>query len=431
MSQRILRLVSENVKRVKAIDLTIDPKQALVLVKGDNAAGKSSVLDSIAYILGGKRVQPPEVIRKGESYARGLLETEELIVERKWSTGDNGKLVDTIEVRSKEGAKFKSPQTMLDGLISRLSFDPLHFLALKPDEQAEALRKIVGLDFRTLDGQRLKAYVDRTLANRELLSLQKRLEVSPEIPGKLEAVDVAGLLADQAVAQGAASKRRELEHASTAAHGHRTNCQTLMKEAEAAMSKAFKRLADAQAAEKEANAALEAHPAPAPELVAQLATAIATASDQNDKVRRQAARAELVDQVAKAAAVAHALSSTIEGIDAEKKKKTETAPFPVPGLGFGDVGVTFKDLPFEQASGAERIRVSTGIGFALNPELKVLRIKDGSLLDSKSLALLEELAKEANGQIWLEIVGKGGVGIVIEDGSVESIDGVAPVAVTG
>ncbi len=430
MSQRILRLVSENVKRLVAVDLAIDPKAGLVLIKGDNANGKSSVLDTIAYVIGGKRVQPPEVIRKGETYARGLLETEDLVVERKWTIGKAGKVVDTIEVRSKEGASFKSPQTMLDGLISRLSFDPLHFLGLDPKEQAEALRKIVGLDFSKLDGMRLTSYTSRTEANRELASLQKRLEAMPPQVGRFEQVDVAALLADREVAQAAKDHRWHLEQEANAARVARANAEVLVKEAEAAMARAYGRLKESKATEAARVSAFELCPTPLPGRLAELASKIATAADQNEKARKQLERDDLAAKVKAAEHLSAKFDAEIAAIDLEKRTLTEAAAFPVPGLGFGEVGVTFQGLPLEQASGAERIRVSTGIGFALNPELKVLRIKDGSLLDAKSLDLLDQLATAANGQIWLEIVGKAGLGIVIEAGEVESIDG-APAAAKG
>jgi len=98
------------------------------------------------------------------------------------------------------------------------------------------------------------------------------------------------------------------------------------------------------------------------------------------------------------------------------------AKMPVEGLGFGDGEVTYNGHPFAQASGAEQLRVSVAIAMAGNPKLRVLRIKDGSLLDSKSLALLEEMADLNDFQVWIESVDESGtVGIVMEDGAVASV----------
>jgi predicted ABC-type transport system involved in lysophospholipase L1 biosynthesis ATPase subunit len=78
-------------------------------------------------------------------------------------------------------------------------------------------------------------------------------------------------------------------------------------------------------------------------------------------------------------------------------------------------------VPFKQASGAEQLRVSLAMAIALNPKLRVIRIADGSLLDSDNLALVESIARENDFQVWIEMVGDGdGRGIIIEDGSVRA-----------
>lgn len=97
------------------------------------------------------------------------------------------------------------------------------------------------------------------------------------------------------------------------------------------------------------------------------------------------------------------------------------AEFPVDGLGFDDSGVTYQGVPFAQASAAEQLRVSVAIAMALNPTVRVIRIADGSLLDSENVALIGEMAADRGYQVWLETVrdaGADGPGIVIEDGQV-------------
>ena len=95
------------------------------------------------------------------------------------------------------------------------------------------------------------------------------------------------------------------------------------------------------------------------------------------------------------------------------------ADFPIPGLAFDADGVTFNGIPFAQCSSAERLRVSVAMGIALNPKLKVLLIRDGSLLDDNNLAMIAEAAKEADAQVWIERVSKGEeCSVIIEDGEV-------------
>lgn len=97
----------------------------------------------------------------------------------------------------------------------------------------------------------------------------------------------------------------------------------------------------------------------------------------------------------------------------------EEASFPVVGLGFDEDGVTFEGVPLDQASQAQRVRVSVAMGIAMNPELRVLLVRDASLLDDESMGMIAQMAEDADAQLWLERVGDGDAGaIIIEDGAV-------------
>jgi hypothetical protein len=104
----------------------------------------------------------------------------------------------------------------------------------------------------------------------------------------------------------------------------------------------------------------------------------------------------------------------------EKRKKITEAAYPIPGLMFDTAGgVVLNGIPFEQCSSAEQLRVSVAIGLALNPKLKVLLIRDGSLLDDDSLREIQAIAEKADAQIWMERVGVDGqTSVVIEDGKI-------------
>jgi hypothetical protein len=92
---------------------------------------------------------------------------------------------------------------------------------------------------------------------------------------------------------------------------------------------------------------------------------------------------------------------------------------PVEGLSFGDGEVLFDGIPLDQASQAEKIRVSVAIAMAANPKLRVLCVRDGSLLDRESWRLLAELVESNDYQCWVEVTDdEGKTGIVIEDGTV-------------
>ena len=95
----------------------------------------------------------------------------------------------------------------------------------------------------------------------------------------------------------------------------------------------------------------------------------------------------------------------------------------MPGLGFelvaGAYAVTLGGVPLEQISQSEQIRVGVALAMALAPRVRVILIRDGSLLDADTLTQIEALAGERGYQVWTEIVGPDGDdAFVIEDGGV-------------
>ncbi|WP_353268992.1 hypothetical protein, partial [Gemmatimonas sp.] len=117
--------------------------------------------------------------------------------------------------------------------------------------------------------------------------------------------------------------------------------------------------------------------------------------------------------------------------EAERKAVIEAADLPIDGLGFGDDCLTYRGVRLDQASTAEQLRVSAAIAMALSPKLRVLIVREGSLLDSKSLDMLAEMAAAQDFCVLVEQVDESGdVGVYIEEGRVAAING-ERVAVVG
>lgn len=124
--------------------------------------------------------------------------------------------------------------------------------------------------------------------------------------------------------------------------------------------------------------------------------------------------------IAKAASYANELNERINANRERRAAMIQAAEFPVQGLAISETGVTLHGIPFSQCSSAEQLRVSVAIGLAANPKLKVLLIRDGSLLDDESLALVARMAEEAKAQVWIERVEVDKtVSVIIEDGHVK------------
>jgi hypothetical protein len=136
--------------------------------------------------------------------------------------------------------------------------------------------------------------------------------------------------------------------------------------------------------------------------------------DQQDKLQKEIDRKETVIE---------GLSKALKERDEQKVKAMEEAKFPVKGLGFGNEEVTFDGLPWNQMSNADQIRASVAIGIAYNPKLRVMRIKDGSLLDEKSMAILAEMSVTEDMQMFVECVDTTGkIGVYLEDGEIKAVN---------
>jgi hypothetical protein len=115
----------------------------------------------------------------------------------------------------------------------------------------------------------------------------------------------------------------------------------------------------------------------------------------------------------------NSLTQSIADREQSKTDAISNAIMPLDGLSFGDGEVIYNGLPLDQASDAERLRVSVAIAMAGNSQLRVMRIKDGSLLDDDSLQLISDMADDNDWQIWLEKVSTdGNCGVVMENGEV-------------
>jgi len=429
---RIVKLEAENVKRLRAVSIT--PDGAVVRIQGANGAGKSSVLDSIAYALGGEKLCPAKPIRRGQDRARVVVELDEdLVVERRWSEGGS-----KLEVRTKNGLKHPSPQKLLDGLVGRLSFDPLAFLRLKPTEQAETLRVLSGVDLSGFDKARALAYQRRTEWNRQVAQLKARLAAMPEIEAPDELVSSADLLAEQ---ERRNAQRSAIARTRQARYDEQEAIEQQEREAaamEGSIEQARQKLARMEELLSGIRASIQSRTerliAAAPEFNAlvdpdmtEIPGKLREVEAVNERVRQKKARAAIAGELQGSQEQAEALDKEIASIDEQKEKTLAEAKFPVAGLGFTEEGVTLEGLPLEQASSAEQLRVSLAMSIALNPKLRVMLIRDGSLLDEKSLAAVAAMAEQNDCQVWLEMVAPGATcGVVIEDGAVVGAEEKAP-----
>lgn len=405
----IIGLEIQNVKRLKAVSIKPDGSPT-VIIGGQNGAGKTSVLDSIFYVLAGKSALCKKPVRDGESEATITADLGEYIVTR--NILPDGKSV--VKVVGKDGGRFNSPQTLLDSFVGNLSFDPMAFARMEPPKQLETLKRLVGLDFSAIDRQRASKVESRTLVNREVASFKSRLaSMTRHEDAPTEEISVTALMAKLEEAR---QQNRLLQQHKDAM----ANIQENIEGWESQIDRLVKELAEAK--EHLRNWMKKGHEMPdAPDAVDESAilAQISGSEASNRKYRENAERMKVAHQADQKAAASEELTKQIEALDDQKREALEAASFPVPGLSFDDGGVLVNGIPFQQASAAEQVRISVAMGLSLNPTLKVLLVRDASLLDEKSMELVAKMAAEHGGQVWLEKVGNGEeCHVVIEDGMV-------------
>lgn len=405
---KIVELRAENVKRLTAV--SIRPDGNLVEITGKNGQGKTSVLDAIWWALAGASNIQAKPIRDGATEARIRIDLGDLIVTRKFTEKGS-----TIAVESADGGRLASPQTVLDGLAGAVSFDPLSFTKMPPKQQFDTLRALakVDFDFEKTDQLIAGEYAKRTDVNRQVATEKAQadgINVPADTPD--EYVDAQALLKDMGeAADKNAARSREV----TRRDDHAFRLKSLhdnLAEAEAKVVQMKTAIAEAEAV---------TFPA-LPDLIdtADLQKKIADAQVTNRNVDAKKRKAAMLKNVEKWKADSQALTDSIEARQQAKIAATSKAAMPVPGLSFGEGIVLMDGQPFEQASDAQQLRASVAIAMALNPKLRVIRVRDGSLLDDEALKTLAETAEAQDYQIWIERVDSSGkVGFVIEDGHVK------------
>ena len=446
---KILSLTAENVKKLVAVEII--PQGNVVTLTGKNGSGKTSVLDCISWAFEGLAKVQGKPIRSGENKAWIKLDLGEYVVERTFKTTEKGDVTSAITVTSKDGSVFKQPQTLLDTVFGQLSFDPLKFSRADRKEQVALLESMVpDFDFAKSRAEEEEAYNERTIVNRRakessLLHVSFKDVPVPE-PEKVDVKELTARLAEASdkntarqktitdneakVREASADQNRKFEEVK-ASEDNIQELQDTIKRLEQEIIQAQQGLKarkelliiqEKSLVEKQ-NLTLAAKKLSVPDSVD--VTAIKLQLDEantknalHDRWLKKKEAKEAVEAHEKAA---QELTDKIAALQKARYNAIANAGLPITGLGFSADGVTFNGIPFDQCSSGEQLRVSVALAMLSNPKLKVIRVNDGSLLDSEGLALLAKMALENDYQIWLEKTDdSGNVGIVLEEGKIKS-----------
>jgi len=412
---RVVQLHAENIKRIKAIDIT--PDDNVVVLSGMNGEGKTSALDCIwlASKYAAAKKGNPSPLRAGEDKGEISLDLGDYIVNRKFTqTGT------TLEIKKPNGDKIASPQKLLDGFIGNLSFDPWEFSRKTEKDQKEMLADILyditegELDLASFDAKHKEAFTARTDANREKKRLMTSLaQLAPPTDAdpdeEIAVADITKSISETIEVQSRTNQLLERERV----------LSLEIKDLE-------QRLEEAKKEHQGIARDLQAMPE-TPDLEF-LQGELANIEKTNKRAREVIAYRKTKTALDDVDAEIKSLNDTMELIEIEKSEALEESPLPVNGLRVTPDGIMVINeddllVPFCQASAAQRLRISLGIAMAANPTLRVIRISDGSLLDDESMRIVKEMADTEDFQVWIEYASRNDsdrMGVYIEDGQVAS-----------
>ena len=433
---RVIGLKATDFKKIKVIDIT--PNEFVNRISGANGSGKTSLLDAIEMCLRGTRNVPSKPVRKGASKA--IIEVgignngkAEWIVRRSFTEGGSKNGFLTVEPTDGK-SRLQGPQEFLNKLVGPNSFDPLEFIRMKPEQQFATLYKIVlpDVDPKSLDIEKNPDYLKRRELKKEIKALETRrddIQIPDNLP--MEKRDEAKLLKElgevgehNARIERTKRQREEIQRKTDetddgiAAKVERIEAlRTQIKQMEAEVKEDRAIVAGTRKTIE------KWEPLPEPRDPAHYTEAITAARIVNAAIDRRGQRDELQKEIDGISKRVDTISEQLDELERKQTKAIEEAKFPIPGLAFGNEEVIFEGIPFSQVSNADQIRASVAIGMADNPELRTMRIKDGSLLDDVSMKIISEMSMTKDFQLFVEVVDTSGdVGVYLEEGEVKAVN---------
>lgn len=402
---KINELLIENVKRVKAVQF--EPSaDGLTIIGGRNGQGKTSVLDAIAWALGGNNYKPSVPERDGALVPPNLhIELSNgLIVERK---GKNS----TLKVTDPNGNK--SGQQLLNEFVSTLALDLPKFINGSDKDKADSLLKILGIGdvLAQLDTKENQLYAQRTEVGRIADRKKKAADEMPMYPNvPKEPVSATELIKQQQeiLARNGENERKRQDAARY--EQILANAQIAFDEAKAALQKAEQ---DCLTARKSAE---DLHD----ESTAELEKNLAEIEALNIKIRANSTKEAAEVEANNLQQEYDGLTEQIESVREERSKLLDSAELPLPELSVKDGKLIYNNMPWDGMSGSDQLKVATAIVRKLNPQCGFVLMDKLEQMDLETLQEFGAWLKQEGLQVIATRVSTGDeCSIIIEDGMVK------------
>lgn len=422
MSVKITALEAENVKRIKAVAFAPSPT-GLTLVGGNNNQGKTSVLDALAWALGGERFRPTAAQRDGAVAPAHLKVTlsNGVIVERK---GKNASLTVTDPTGRRSG------QQLLNAFVEPLALDLPRFMDASDKEKADILLRIIGIgaELHTRDLE-IKGLYDKRTFTGQLAAQKKHFAEEmisyPEAPD--EPVSASELIRQQQdiLARNGENQRLRAQYAELEQQVQqcvdelkrtRERIATLQQLADELDAKHTKLFNQRETARKTVSQLQD-------ESTAELKASIRDIEETNRKVRANLEKSRAEDEAAQYASEYDRLTESIQQKRADRMALLNGADLPLPGLSVEDGVLTYKGKHWRDMSGSDQLRVAAAIVRRLNPDCGFVLLDK---LEQMDMTTLQEFSAWLEAEHLQAIATRVSTGsecqIIIEDGMVKDAE---------
>lgn len=412
MSMKINRLEIENVKRIKAVKLE-PAENGLTIIGGNNNQGKTSVLDSIAWALGGDRYRPSQAVREGSVIPPYLhiVMNNGLVVERKGKNSD-------LKVTDPSGKK--AGQQLLNEFVNQLALDLPKFMEANGKEKAQILLQIIGVGDRLtqLEQEEKQLYNERLAIGR--IADQKKKFANeqtyyPDAPKEI--VSAADLIRKQ---QEILARNGENQRKRENLHRLEQEYQQVTEEMAQLLKRQTSLEEDLSTARKSAQDLMD-------ESTEELEKSITQIDEINRRVRANLDKEKAEEDARDYAEQYDRLTGEINRVREAQTELLNQAELPLPGLSVQDGELVYQGQKWDNMSGSDRLKVATAVVRRLNPQCGFVLLGKLEQMDVRTLKEFGAwLEKEGLQAIATRVSTGGECSIIIEDGYSQEETAAAP-----
>ena len=374
----------ENFKKIKIIDAAFDEPNGVVIVTGINGAGKTTLLQAILIALGAK--EPiDEPIRRGEKKATITIDL---------SNGSQITCVYTpasksarLTLRDKNKTPLGSPRETLNAVLQLRTIDPVRFIQKTPRERRADLLLLAGFDEAEFDRNHSAAVAERQVAHRAWDTARKALTQFPPLPGgqPTAEVDIAALTKERGELASKQMTAAQIED-------HITEAAKLLQEDLGEREQGDHLVEFLEHHSFHNNISNE---------LAELDGRLKKATEQQAVAQQHQQRVTAEQTLAHATAAHETAKDAVAKLEQARDAQLAAAKLPIPDLAISETDLTYRGIAFSEASDGEKLKIALAIAMALNPTLRVIIVREASLLDQAALDYINAQAKEQDYQIWL------------------------------